>query len=103
MKKTTPYKRIDKIVLKKARYKNLTEAEKSIQKEGTEDYIAIDNLLYTMMEYDERGAIIQYYNMRTNNMLEIATSNRYQNGFGDAKLELYENYGVWRNDISYAD
>ena len=103
MKTTTPYAKINKIVFNHARFKTLEDAENYIKKHGTDDYIAVDNILYTMMEYDMGGQIIQYYNKRTNNMLEVKTSNRYKNGFGDATLELYENYGVYRNDISYAD
>lgn len=103
MKTTTPFKRIDKIVFDKARYKTLADAEKGIREHKADDYIAVDNILYTMMEYDMGGQFITYYNLRTNNMLEVKTANRYKNGFGDAVLELYENYGAYRNDINYAD
>jgi len=103
MKKTTPFKRLDRYAFKKARFKNISEAENYIKKNGADDYIAVDNLLYTMEEYDKGGQYIAYFNKRTGNMIEVLTSNRYKNGFGDAKLELFENYGVYRNDITHAD
>lgn len=102
-KQITPFKRIDRYAFDKARYKTVEEAEKCIRKDGTEDYIVIDNILYTMEEYDNDGQNIAYYNMRTGNRVEVDTSNRYKNGFGDAKVSLFENYGAWRNGIVYAD
>lgn len=103
MKKNTPVKMINKIVFNQARYKTLADAQESIRKNGAEDYIAVDNLLYTMMEYDMGGRYITYYNKRADNMIEVKTANRYKDGFGDAVLELYPKYGAYRNDISYAD
>jgi len=103
MKTTTPFKRLDRYAFKKARFQNILEAENYIRKNGADDYIAVDNLLYTMEEYDMDGQSITYYNRRTDNMIAVSTSDRYKNGFSDAKLEIFENYGVYRNDISYAD
>ena len=104
--KPTHYKRLVKYVGEGKdswNFKTLAEAENYIRKNGTPDYIAIDNILYTMEEYDSSGRYIAYYNKRTDNHLEVITSDRYKKGFGDAELDLFENYGAWRNDISYAD
>jgi hypothetical protein len=61
------------------------------------------NIIYTMEEYDMAGRQVSYYNRRTNNMVLVATSNRYDTGYLDAEVELFENYGFYRNDITYAD
>jgi hypothetical protein len=103
MKKYTPYTKINKYVIKKHIFKTLEQAEKYIRKNNAPDLIAIDNILYTMEEYDERGRQIDYHNMRTGNTITVMTEDRYKLGFGDATLELLENYGVSRNDITYYD
>ena len=46
MKTITPYARINKIVFKHTRFKTLEESEKYIRKHTTDDYIAVDNILY---------------------------------------------------------
>ena len=104
-KQITPFKRIDIYAFDKARYNTIKDMQKYVRKNGCEDYIVVDNILYTMEEYDESGKQIEYYNKRTNNMIMVETSNRYNKEikFSDAVVELYNNYGVYRNDISYAD
>ena len=103
MKKITPFARINKYCFDKNIFKALGDAEKFIKKNGAPDNITIANILYTMDEYDLDGKIITYYNKRTGNGLEVRTANRYKNGFGDAELELIENIGCWRDDITYLD
>jgi hypothetical protein len=99
----TPHSKINKYIVKKHIFKNLEEAQKYIRKNGTPDLIAIDNILYTMEEYDMSGKEIYYHNMRTGNTLFVRTSDRYEESFGDAELELIENYGVSRNDLTFYD
>lgn len=67
------------------------------------DNVAIDDILYTMEEYDMDGQYIDLYNKRTDTMIEIETSNRYKNGWSDAKVWLFEKYGAYRNDINFLD
>lgn len=99
----TPKKKINKIVFDRAVYQTIKEAEQGIRKHGADDYIAVGGILYTMMEYDLDGQKIDYYNKRTDNLIQVGTQNRYKNGFGDAKVFLFENWGFYRNDINYAD
>lgn len=105
MKKITPFKRIDKYTTKKERFDTLKNAEKYIRKNGTSDYIVIDNVLYSMSEYDMSGKTIEYHNMRTGNSVFVETSNRYDKNikFSDAVLSIIENFGVSRNDVFYTD
>lgn len=67
------------------------------------DNVAIDGILYTMDEYDNQGKYITLYNKRTGNQITIETEDRYRNGFNDAQVTLTENYGFYRNDITYLD
>lgn len=99
----TPQAKIKKIVLDQAIYKTIKDAEEGIRKHGADDYIAVAGILYTMMEYDMDGQNIDYYNRRTDNLIQVDTHNRYKGGFGDAVVSLFENYGAYRNDINYAD
>lgn len=103
MKTITPFKRLDRYALKEARFKTIEEAQAYIRENGTPDYLAIANILYTMEEYDNDGRYIDYHNRRTGNTLKVYTSDRYKLGFSDAQLELLENYGFFRNDINFAD
>jgi len=106
MKKTTPFKRLDRYALDEHRFKDLAEFQAYIcqSKAGAPDYVSIDNLLYTMEEYDMAGRTILYQNRRAKKILEITTADRYDKatGFSDAIVDQYEATS-WRNDIAYAD
>ncbi len=68
---------------------------------GCLDYVTVGGLVYTMHEFDSDGRTITWANKKHGQMLEMTTSNRYQNGYSDARVEQYEP-GYFRNDISYA-
>jgi hypothetical protein len=106
----TPFKRLDHYAFNYARFENIEQFQNHIRsafgsQDHCPDYIVVDNVLYTMEEYDMDGKYIEYYNKRTNNMIRVETQNRYSKdiGFSDAVVEFYQNYGVWRNDINYTD
>lgn len=102
-KQITPYKRIDRYAFDRARFKTIDEMQEYIRNNTTEDYVVVDNLLYTMEEYDMSGKQITYHNRRTGNTILVETKDRYKLGFGDAVVSLLKNYGIYRNDIAYAD
>lgn len=100
----TPKKLINKYTTKKQQFKSIAEAERYIRKNGTPDFITVDGLLYTMEEYDIGGQNIIYYNLRSHNQINVRTTNRYRySGLENAIVELTENFGAWRNDITFAD
>lgn len=70
-------------------------------KEGELDYVTFGGKVYTMHEFDNDGQQITWANKKHNLMLEVVTSNRYRNGWGDAVVYAYEASGL-RTDISYA-
>ena len=95
---------INKYLYKDNNFKTVEEFQSHLRSTNhASDYIVINNILYTMEEYDMAGRQVSYYNRRTNNMVLVATSNRYDTGYLDAEVELFENYGFYRNDITYAD
>jgi len=84
-------------------FSTIKELESYIRDNKTPDYLALNGILYTMEEYDLEGKYISYKNKRTTNQINISTKNRYEFSFSDANAELIENYGAWRNDITFAD
>jgi hypothetical protein len=94
--------KINKFVEKKHQFQNIGDAQRFVRAHGTPDYMAIDGVLYTMEEYDMNGQELFYGNRRRNKTLSVSTVDRYTNGFGDAKLEVYDACS-YRNDIHYAD
>ena len=73
------------------------------QKRELPDVMKVGKIVYTMEEYDMSGKEISYANKRTTNRIVITTSNRYEQGFGDAEVELMEKSGFYRNDINFVD
>jgi len=102
MENTTPLKTIKSIVFDEHIFKTLKQAQNWIRKNETPDYIVIDNILYTMENYDLGGQEIRYYNKRTGKMLTVKNENRYKLGFGDSELSIEET-DYYREDIDYAD
>ena len=84
-------------------YKNFEVLEKDIRKNGLKDYFKVNGIVYTQEEYDESGKQVLYANKRTNSGFRVNTSDRYKEGFGDAKVEFDNNWGFYRDDISYLD
>lgn len=73
-------------------------------KDGELDYITVRGAIYTMDEYDSDGLYITWYNKKNDIQIRVDTlNNRYQNGFKDATVSVFDNYGLWRNDITYAE
>lgn len=61
---------------------------------ASEDFIKINNVVYTKDYYDWMGRTITYGNKRTKTGLIVTTENRYRNGyeeqFEDVKVEFVE-------------
>jgi hypothetical protein len=66
------------------------------------DCIAIDDVLYTMEEYDMSGKQISFYNKRTGYGFTIETQDRYTS-WEDAVVEEPYEVGAWRDDVNYLD
>ena len=84
------------------KYKNLKEFETAIKINGCPDSVEVNNIIYTLQEYDLNGQTISYGNKRTETGFSVETENRYKDGFGDAKIEEYNTWYL-RNDIVYLD
>ena len=84
-------------------FKNLTELEKDIKKNGTDDYYKINGVIYTMDYYDNIGELITFGNKKTLMGFSIETNNRYgTNKFKDAQV-IYQRDIFLRNDINYME
>jgi hypothetical protein len=64
------------------------------------DCIAVKGILFTMEEYDNAGKSLTWGNKKKGKTLEVLTSNRYDNGYSDVQVSLYEAFS-FRNDITY--
>jgi len=85
--------------------KNYTreDTQKHIRENGAPDYMLVHGVLYTMDNYDEKGAEITYLNKSHMLEMRVLTSNRYgEIGFTDADVILDDAYG-YRRDIQYLD
>jgi len=56
--------------------------------QGCDDVIKVDGVEYVMDSYDMEGRYIQYRDAMQN-LLEVETSDRYNNGYDDVKVTLY--------------
>ena len=81
-------------------FKDFTELQKHIRKNGTSDYVKVNNIVYTMDEYDEAGKEISYGNKKKGKGFIVKTEDRYKKGFEDAEIEEDES-SCFRNDIEY--
>ena len=71
---------------------------------GQLDYITVGGRVYTMHEYDSGGQNMSWGNKKHDELIDCNTSNRYSpTGFKDAKLYLFESYGLLRDDIHYQE
>lgn len=71
------------------KYKNIDDFIFHLKNgQGTDDVIKIDGCEYIMDNYDMEGRYIQYRDAMQN-LLEVETSDRYNNGFIDAIVTLY--------------
>ena len=69
------------------------------------DYITVDDVVYTMHEYDSDGKYLDWGNKKHDKLIRVETSNRYDKniGFTDAKVFVFDNWGLWRNDINFVE
>lgn len=85
-------------------YKDLKDFEESLRKrKECPDIVKIDNIIYTMDNYDLEGREISFGNKRTFKGFNIETSNRYNKNIGFSDASIYQNDGFIRNDIYYYD
>lgn len=88
-------------------FKNIDTFQKFLRTKnwnsGELDYVKVDRKVFTMHEYDMSGENMSWGNKKHDMLIDCSTSNRYKNGFKDATLYLFENYGLLRDDISYAE
>lgn len=70
-------------------------------KSGQLDYVTVGGKIFTQHEFDLDGTYMSWGNKKHDTIIECNTSDRYKKGFKDAKLWLFENYGLLRNDINY--
>lgn len=83
------------------KYKTAKDYQDYVRKENeAHDVVIVENILYTMDNYDMSGKEISYGNLKHKKMLTIITEDRYKKGFGDAIVEIDDLYS-WRNDITY--
>jgi len=66
------------------------------------DYVKVDDIVYTMDYYDEEGKLTTYQNKKHRLEIDIITSDRYENGFKDAKVLFYES-SSFRTDVEYLE
>jgi len=85
-------------------HKSLKHFEIAIRKRNNcPDIVKINNIIYTMDNYDMEGKELSYGNKRTFKGFNVETSNRYDKLKGFSDSEVFENDGFIRNDISYYD
>ena len=70
---------------------------------GELDYITVRGVVYTMHEYDMDGQQMSWANKKNDTLIECQTANRYKQGFKDAVVEAYPDYGLLRDDINYQE
>lgn len=66
------------------------------------DYIAIENVPFTMEEFDEGGQVIYWTNKLLNLTVKVTHVNRYHDLKSIKSIELYQPH-CWRNDISFLE
>jgi len=67
------------------------------------DYVVVNNMLFTVENYDSEGKEVIYGNLKHQKTLTVTTSDRYgKTGRSDAVVELSDLFS-YRNDINYAE
>lgn len=88
-------------------FKNAATMEKHLRtreyKEDEWDFVRVAGIVFTMDEFDSDGEYITWGNKRHDKQLRVETSDRYSKstGFTDAKVYLFCEWGLFRNDIAY--
>jgi len=87
-------------------FKDVSDFEKFLHSKkwnsGELDYITVNNRIYTIHEYDSNGKNMSWGNREHDELIDCNTSNRYgSTGFTDAKIYLFGDYGLLRDDIHY--
>jgi len=95
---------IQRIKNEEPRYETAEQFETAIRNgDEISDYIWINNVLYTMDNYDMTGEEINYGNKTDEMEMVVRTANRYSDdGFSDAEVEIREQWW-YRTDITYMD
>ena len=88
-------------------FKSAKDYENYLRKGGKPfDSVVIDKEEFHQDYYDMSGKKISYspytYPINKRRTLDIETSNRYENGFGDAEVEIYAKGGKTEGDIDEA-
>ena len=73
-----------------------------IEKEECPDCIAIENIPFTMEEYDAEGKFIYYMNKKLMIEIEVEHEDRYKD-FKNLKSIEVRNADSYRNDITYLE
>jgi len=83
------------------RFNSLNGIKDFFIKRGSIDYFKFKGVVYTMEQYDLEGKQVDFKDKVTTNQISIYTDDRYKTGYKDCKIELIENIGFYRDDISY--
>ena len=85
------------------KFKNEKTFEKYVRKNGTPDIVTVNNILFTMDNYDREGHEISYGNRKKQKSMFVETGNRYgSNKFKDAIVYI-EDMCSYRTDIHYQE
>ena len=85
------------------KFKNEKTFEKYVRKNGTPDIVTVNNILFTMDNYDMLGHEISYGNKKKQKSMFVETENRYgSHKFQDAIVYI-EDMASYRTDIHYQE
>ena len=96
--------KINKEALKSCeQFKTIKDFENFIiEKEKCPDCIAIDDIPFTMEEYDAEGKYISYLNKKLMIEIDVEHENRYEDFKNLKSVEVF-NADSYRNDINYLE
>lgn len=72
------------------------------QTESLPDVVQIDNMIFTMEEYDMKGKFVYYGNRKYRKQIKVETEDRYNKGMKDAVVTIYDSLSQ-PNDICYVE
>lgn len=82
-------------------FKTAEQFEKYLKtKETAPDYVKIENMIFTMDEYDMEGKEVTYGTKTHNKTMFLTTENRYKTKYQDVKIEIADAV-CFRNGINY--
>lgn len=84
-------------------HKDIINYRKTGEQKYSIDNVCVEDILYTMDEYDHNGQYVTLSNMRNEKQITINTDNRYKNtGYSDAIVSYTTLFG-FREGINYLD